>query len=354
MRNNVPKGLNEVEVHLKSAYPDLYNEKPKGSNVEIIDVPIDKLQPNQNQTRLLYNDFKDKKILENEDIINLADNIKKFGLQQPIGVQEVSIRLETGEIKQGYEVIFGHRRVYACIKNNFQTIKAILYKKEDMENFEENGLDLERKFIFNIIENLQREELNIIEEAMIYKKIIENYRELEEKTSIQKIAQLLGIKPLKIYRALKIEKSLHQDIIDELSGTIRNRKKPIKKDIVVLQRLSNLKDYPKEQIKLWNSYQEDKINRDMTLEYIEAILKGEQLSKKRNQKSFEGGIRFKKDNQGLKIRYEKIIHLEHVAQYELQKQIASLITDFMEKREKKQPQSKIPEAFESEENQESL
>lgn len=105
------------------------------NNVERI--RIDKIVPNRSQPRL---DFYD------ESITGLAESIKENGLLQPVSVRKIG---------DHYELIAGERRYRACKLNGYDLIDAIVY---DMSDEDSANLAL--------IENLQREDLNAIEQAM--------------------------------------------------------------------------------------------------------------------------------------------------------------------------------------------
>ncbi|MEW5950368.1 MAG: ParB/RepB/Spo0J family partition protein [Elusimicrobiota bacterium] len=117
-----------------------------GQNVKKI--PLENIIPNRLQPR---QDFDEEAIKE------LAASIKKHGLAQPIIVQE------TGEGK--YEIIAGERRFRAFKYLGLPHIEAIVRK--NMED--------EKKLALALIENLQRENLNPVERALAYKKLMSDY-----------------------------------------------------------------------------------------------------------------------------------------------------------------------------------
>lgn len=103
--------------------------------------------PNPNQPRKEF----DEKLIE-----NLVISIKDHGVLQPILVRPI----KTG----GYQIIAGERRWRACKKAGLETIPAIIKDLKDLETLE-----------IALIENLQRSDLNPIEEAMSYKFLIDKY-----------------------------------------------------------------------------------------------------------------------------------------------------------------------------------
>jgi ParB family chromosome partitioning protein len=118
----------------------------EGSNTGISYISIDEIKPNVAQPRQYFSE---------ESLDGLASSIEKHGMIQPIMVRGG---------KSGYELIAGERRWRAARKAGLKEIPAII--KEVSE--EENAL-------FAIIENMQREDLNPMEEAQAYRGIIDDH-----------------------------------------------------------------------------------------------------------------------------------------------------------------------------------
>lgn len=125
---------------------------------EIVDIKLDELRPNPYQPRKV---FKDTVLNE------LADSIKIHGVFQPIIVKK-SIK--------GYEIIAGERRFRASKLANKETIPAIVRTFTDEQMME-----------VALLENIQRENLTAIEEAMSYRTLIDNLGLTQEK-----LAQKVG------------------------------------------------------------------------------------------------------------------------------------------------------------------
>lgn len=117
-------------------------EETKGE--EIVDLNVDEIRPNPYQPRTYFKE---------EALEELAASIKENGIFQPIIVKK-SIK--------GYELIAGERRLRASKLAGKKTIPAIIRQLSD-----------EKMAEIALLENLQREDLNIIEEAEAYKKLIE-------------------------------------------------------------------------------------------------------------------------------------------------------------------------------------
>lgn len=115
---------------------------------KVLDLSIDMVKPNPEQPR---KDF-DEQALE-----ELAQSIKEKGVIQPVLVQEAGF----GE----YILIAGERRYRASLKAGMKTIPAIIRKYDEEETLE-----------IALIENLQRENLNALEEALAFQKLMEHFQ----------------------------------------------------------------------------------------------------------------------------------------------------------------------------------
>lgn len=117
------------------------DEVPK--NKQIQDLALDKIEPNQYQPRHQFSE---------ESISELAQTLDKEGLLQPIVVRESD---------NGYEIIAGERRYRAAQSLGWKTIPAIVKEMDD-----------DQAASLAVIENLQRENLNPIDEAQAYKNLM--------------------------------------------------------------------------------------------------------------------------------------------------------------------------------------
>lgn len=124
------------------------------SNEEIFEVDINELRPNPYQPR---------KVFDEEALQELADSIKKNGVIQPIIIKK-SIK--------GYEIIAGERRFRASKLAGLEKIPAIIREFTDEQMIE-----------IAVLENLQRENLNAIEEALAYQNMIEKLHLTQEELS---------------------------------------------------------------------------------------------------------------------------------------------------------------------------
>ena len=122
----------------------------------IIELKITDVEPNENQPRKAFDD---------QALTDLSESIKEHGVVQPIIVRQVG---------SGYQIIAGERRWRASRLAEKKTIPAIV---KDCSNLEVMELAL--------IENLQREDLNSIEEALAYKSLTEEYNMTQDEIAKQ-------------------------------------------------------------------------------------------------------------------------------------------------------------------------
>ena len=157
------------------------NNKNKSSTNKI---DISKIYPNKKQPR---------KNFEEKEITELSESIKNQGLIQPIVVRETSGGM--------YEIIAGERRWRACQLAGLHSVNCVVMNVDDKNIYE-----------LALIENIQRENLNVVEEAKAYKNLIElngiKNEELSKKIgkSTSHVSNLI--------RILDLDDEIHQMIID--------------------------------------------------------------------------------------------------------------------------------------------
>ena len=118
-----------------------------GGSSSISEIELSKIQPNPEQPRSIF---------EEETLEELATSIRSLGVIQPITLKEIG--------PEQYMIISGERRYRASLKAGLERIPAYIKTAAD-ENVVEMAL----------IENIQREDLNSIEIALAYQKLIDNY-----------------------------------------------------------------------------------------------------------------------------------------------------------------------------------
>ena len=152
-RRALGKGLEELFNNEQINFNQIEEKILDSTSVdEIVELPLDELRPNPYQPRKVFDEVK---------LQELADSIKEHGVFQPIIVKKSSIK--------GYEIIAGERRVKACKIAGLEKIPAIIRDFTDQQMME-----------IALLENLQRENLNSIEEAMAYRNLIETMNITQE------------------------------------------------------------------------------------------------------------------------------------------------------------------------------
>ena len=184
-RRALGKGLEELfsaeVLDFDSLEEKIVTETPKE---EIVDINIDELRSNPYQPR---------KIFDEEALKELSDSIKQHGVFQPIIVKK-SIH--------GYEIIAGERRVKASRMAGLTTVPAIVREFNDTEMME-----------IALLENLQREDLNAIEEANAYIKIME-----AKNLTHEELAKVLGKSQSYVTNMIglvRLPEEVKQMVIDE-------------------------------------------------------------------------------------------------------------------------------------------
>ncbi len=151
-------------------------------------VKITKVEPNREQPR---------KNFDEDALLELSESIKQFGLLQPILVQDR---------KDYYEIIAGERRWRAAKLAGLKEVPVIIKNLTEQEIVE-----------IALIENIQREDLNPIEEALAYKKLLEEFNlkqdEVAERVSKSRTAVTNSM------RLLKLSDDVQRMIIDEMITT---------------------------------------------------------------------------------------------------------------------------------------
>ena len=153
-----------------------------------IKVKISQVGPNKDQPR---------KQFDEDALMELSDSIKQFGIIQPLVVQE----------KNGfYEIIAGERRWRAAKMAGLKEVPVIIKNYTDLEIVE-----------ISLIENIQRENLNPIEEALAYKRLLEEFHlkqdEVAERVSKSRTAVTNSM------RLLKLDNRVQQMVIDDMLST---------------------------------------------------------------------------------------------------------------------------------------
>ena len=188
-RKGLGKGLDSLIPENKSVKPAVKPEKAEES-VKIGEqmLKINQVEPNREQPR---------KHFEEDALLELADSIKQYGVLQPLLVRKR---------KDYYEIIAGERRWRAAKLAGVKEVPVIIKEYTEQQAVE-----------IALIENIQRENLNPIEEAMAFKKLLTEFNlkqdEVAERVSKSRTAVTNSM------RLLKLGEKVQQMIIDDMITT---------------------------------------------------------------------------------------------------------------------------------------
>lgn len=172
---NQPLGRRLQALGLKE-----HQENREGS---VLEIDINKISPNPNQPRRAFSD---------EALQALAESIRQYGLIQPIVVQK----------KNGaYELIAGERRLRAAKLCGFQKIPAVIRECAPQSSAE-----------LALIENLQREDLDPVEEALAYSSLIQEFGLTQEQTA-KKVGKSRSY-VANMMRLLQLPEEIQQYLVD--------------------------------------------------------------------------------------------------------------------------------------------
>ena len=187
------KGLDSLipdNKSIKSVTPDKSAEAKKEAEEKagVQTMKINEVEPNRDQPR---------KNFDEDALLELSDSIKQFGVLQPLLVRKR---------KDYYEIIAGERRWRAAKLAGVKEVPVIVKEYTDQEILE-----------IGLIENIQRENLNPIEEAIAFKRLLEEFNlkqdEVAERVSKSRTAVTNSM------RLLKLSDKVQQMIIDDMIST---------------------------------------------------------------------------------------------------------------------------------------
>lgn len=240
MEKKTSKRTNRLGRGLSALIPDT---KEDIDSREIVRIDLSKVYPNDTQPR---------RIFDEEKIQVLCESIKNYGVLQPIVVKPD----EQGK----YMIIAGERRYRASNLAKQKDIPAVI-KDIPMKDIMEIAL----------IENLQREDLNAIEEAIAYRSLIEHYEVTQEE-----ISEAVGKSRPHITNTLRLL-NLGQEVIDKIESgrlTAGHGK--------ALLRLSDLD----KQLELANKVMEEELSVRETERLAKKIIENnEEIQKPKNEKT---------------------------------------------------------------------
>lgn len=188
-RGGLGKGLDSL-IPDKKVNKEVTVQKKKEETVKNGEqmMKVSMIEPNREQPRRMF---------EEDSLLELADSIKQFGVLQPILVQKKS---------DYYEIIAGERRWRAAKLAGIKEVPVIIREFTEQQAVE-----------IALIENIQRENLNPIEEAMAFKRLLEEFSlkqdEVAERVSKSRTAVTNSM------RLLKLDSRVQQMIIDDMIST---------------------------------------------------------------------------------------------------------------------------------------
>ena len=191
-KKGLGKGLDSLipdNKSIKSVTPDKSAEaKKEEEKAGVQTMKINEVEPNRDQPR---------KNFDEDALLELSDSIKQFGVLQPLLVRKR---------KDYYEIIAGERRWRAAKIAGVKEVPVIVEEYTDQEILE-----------IGLIENIQRENLNPIEEAIAFKRLLEEFNlkqdEVAERVSKSRTAVTNSM------RLLKLSDKVQQMIIDDMIST---------------------------------------------------------------------------------------------------------------------------------------
>jgi len=139
---------------------------------------------------LIPNKYQPRKVFDDANLEDLINSIKERGIIQPIIVRK------SNEDKSRFEIIAGERRWLAAQKAGLHNVPVVIIEADDLKSLE-----------FAIVENVQRHDLNPLEEAQGYKRLIDEFSYDQEK-----VAKFIGKSRSYITNSLRLL-SLPEDVI---------------------------------------------------------------------------------------------------------------------------------------------
>ncbi|HLR79571.1 MAG TPA: nucleoid occlusion protein [Bacillota bacterium] len=215
---------------------------------EVVQIPVNKIEPNRYQPRAIFDE---------EKILELAQTINTHGMIQPIVVRKLE--------DETYEIIAGERRWRAVQELGWESIPSIIRDLTDTQTAS-----------VALIENLQREELTVIEEATAYKQLI-NMHELTQEALAQRLGKSQSTIANKL-RLLNLPEEIQQALLNK-QITERHARALIK-----------LKE-PEKQVKLLQDIIEESLNVKQTEERVEKMNKPQEKKKRPTVKGVNKDIR---------------------------------------------------------------
>ena len=240
---------------------------------------------------LLSNKFQPRKLFDEDSLQDLSNSIKERGIIQPIIVRK------SKDDNSKYEIIAGERRWLAAQKAGLHEVPVFITNVDDLKSLE-----------FSIVENVQRHDLNAIEEARGYQRLIEEFSYDQEKVAqfigksrshIANFLRLLSL-PETVLKLIEIKKLSpgHAKILVGLENAELVAKKIVEKNLSVRQAENFVRIFKVKK-------QSHKAPKDVNLQALEASI--------REKVGLNVLIKNKKNNSGsLVLEYKDLNQLNKI------------------------------------------
>jgi len=196
-----------------------------------------KIESQKNQlsiSDLIPNKYQPRKIFDEDNLNDLTNSIKERGILQPIIVRK------SNDDRSKFEIIAGERRWLAAQRAGLHDVPVVITEADDLKSLE-----------FSIVENVQRHDLNPLEEAQGYKRLIDDFSYDQEKVSkfigksrshITNCLRLLSL-PIEIIKLIETQKlsAGHAKILVGLENAVFVANKIVEKKLSVRQSESFVK-----------------------------------------------------------------------------------------------------------------
>ena len=206
----------------------------RGLSSLIGETKVETLKNQLSISDLIPNKYQPRKIFDEDNLNDLTNSIKERGILQPIIVRK------SNDYKSKFEIIAGERRWLAAQKAGLHTVPVVITEADDLKSLE-----------FAIVENVQRHDLNSLEEAQGYKRLIDEFNYDQEKVSkfigksrshITNSLRLLSL-PLEVIKLIETQKLTagHAKILVGLENSSFVADKIVEKKLSVRQAESFVK-----------------------------------------------------------------------------------------------------------------
>lgn len=222
---------------------DIFNDQAQKN--EILNVPVEKIEPSRYQPRIQFDE---------EKLKELSESIKQNGLIQPLTVRKLS---------DHYELIAGERRYRACRMAGFQEIPCYVMSPTDDQAAQ-----------MALVENIQRQDLSAIEEAKSYTQIMK-----QAHLSQEQLASKVGKSQSAIANKIRLL-NLPDDIQD---GVVQGK-------ITERHARALLSVSGKEQKKVYQEILKKNLNVRETESYIESLAKPKKVHARQKTKGYSKNI----------------------------------------------------------------